>query len=91
MCDVAVERDAQLQSGAEPEQTSAAGSPPRGLMSPPRGLISPPKGLMSPPRGGLTLAATSSTDTARGSNGESMACKFSALKNFHLRHMCVIA
>ena len=30
MCDVAVERDAQLQSGAEPEQTSAAGSQPRG-------------------------------------------------------------
>ena len=30
MCDVAEERDAQLQSGAEPEQTSAAGSPPRG-------------------------------------------------------------
>ena len=56
MCDVAEERDAQLQSGAEPEQTSAAGSPPRGE-------------LMSPPRG-LTLAATSTTETARSSKGE---------------------
>ena len=31
MCDVAEERDAQLQSGAEPEQTSAARSPSRGF------------------------------------------------------------